>query len=327
MAFPGIGTIGNIISGVGTALRLPEMGISEAVIDPTRSIFTASPNNLSKGPTGGVGDTQAKTAPDPSGQYAGGSGGGAAAEKAAAINQINRLLGNIGVQRDQGLARIDQSVGTASNRLTEDQKRAMLGYDQQTEQNAKEKLSGTENVDRFANNSFTSLQRLLQGANAGNSSVMRDLVPQLVAKSAGTRRQGVFNTFGENQQGIDLNRADAETQFSRARTDLENQAKAKREDFLRSILESEQSAYDQLASLSSGGSAAAARSAAEARQGQLNALFGQFNPSIDVAPVNTKTSDLSQYTVDPAKIAQQGLPSETAYYLPQIKKRQAAVAA
>lgn len=291
---------------------------------------TTEPYNLLNTLPGAVGSTNI-SAPNPStvGQNDGGSyqydaaAAAAAAEKQSAIDQLNRILGNIGVQRDQGVQRLDTSYTNSRSRLDDDRSRAMLGYDNQSQQNEREKLRGTQQVDSFANSSYNNLSRILQGANAGNSSVMRDLVPQLVSKAAGQRRQGVFNTYGDNQLGIDAARNDAEDQFKESGEDLDLQRKTQKESFLRSILESEQDIYGQLQGLQSGGAASAAKAAADSRNAQLNALFTQFQPTLNSRAVNLKTPDISKYTIDPAVIKQGGnSPAETAYYLPGIKKKQ-----
>lgn len=252
------------------------------------------------------------------------------------INELNRILGNIAVGRDQGLQRLGSSFNTAKTRLGEDRTRAYEGYNQQDLQNSTEKLRGTEQVDQYAGSSYNSLQNILRGANAGNSSVARELIPQLVSKAAGQRRQGVFNTFGENQQGIDMARQDATTQFDRSEYDLGEQRKRSEEDFLRSILESEndiasqirqaQEAKAQAAGRGYAGAMAASagtRSQIASRDSQLNNLFNSYAPSLAPAAVNLKTPELGKYTVDKAAIQGGGnTPAETAYYAPQLKKRQ-----
>lgn len=352
--------LGNIIGGIGKTLRLPELGISEAlggsnpnslknnvthdssgnytlngqVYDRNGTPIMSLANQNSYGTTGGTSTG--------GGQYTGTS----AAQRAALadeqrfydenINELNRILGNIAVGRDQGLSRLGSSFNTAKTRLGEDRTRAMTGYEQQDLQNSTEKLRGTEQVDQYAGSSYNSLQNILRGANAGNSSVARELIPQLVSKAAGSRRQGVFNTFGENQQGIDLARQDATTQFDRSEYDLGEQRKRSEEDFLRSILESEQDIYSQIRQAQeakaqaagrgyAGAMAASAgsRNAISARDAQLNNLFNSYAPSLAPAAVNLKTPELGQYTVDKAAIQAGGnTPAETAYYLPQLRKRQ-----
>lgn len=269
----------------------------------------------------------------------GGSGATAAQERALyddQINYLNSILGNLGTQRDQGVRRIDQSADATARRLAEQKAKAMAGYDQQTLKNAQDKQKGVENVDDFANNSYKNLMRVLLGANAGSSSVSRELVPTLISKSAGTRRQGVFNTAGENEQAIVSARGDAEDQYRYSEEDLGNQRRQSKEDFLRGILGQEQELLGKRSSLeaqraaASGASyegtraaTAGTRAELDSRNAQLNALFGQFAPSFTAKAVNTKTPELGQFQVDPAQIrADQNMPGESRYYLSQIKKKQ-----
>lgn len=252
------------------------------------------------------------------------------------IAQLNSILGNIGNQRSQGLSRLEQSALDAKNRLTEQKTKTMQGYDQQSLKNAQDKQRGVEQVDDFANNSYKNLQRVLQGGNAGNSSVGRQLVPQLVSKSAGTRRQGVFNAAGENDASIASARGDAEDQYGYSFQDLENQRKSQQENFLSGIYQQEQDLYGKRAGIEAqkaaatgagyeGVRAATAGSRAEidSRAAQLNALFGQFAPTFNAKAVNTKTPDLKSYQIDPALIkGDQSIPQESRFYLPNLKKKE-----
>lgn len=270
----------------------------------------------------------------------GGSGGYSAADERLQyedqIAQINALLGNIGNQRGQGLSRLESSFNDSASRLGEQKTKAMAGYDQQSLQNAQQKQKGVEQVDSFANNSYNSLQRLLQGGNAANSSVGRTLVPQLVSKSAGTRRQGVFDTAGQNDQAIAGARGEAEDEFRYSQQDLENQKKSQQEQFLQGIINQEQDLLGKRAGFESQRAAAtgagyeAARNAAaatraeiDARTAQLSSLFGQYAPTFNARAVNLKTPELGQYTVDPAQIrGDQSVAAENRVYLPNIKKKQ-----
>jgi hypothetical protein len=280
-----------------------------------------------------------------SGGYSGGSNGGGGSAYSARdtqlqfqdqIDQINRLLGNIGVQRDQGNQRLESSFNDQNARLSEQEAKAMADYDQQQIKNGQQKQRGVEQVDNFANNSYNSLQALLRGGNAANSSVGRSLVPQLVSKSAGTRRQGVFDTAGENEQAIVSARGDAKDQFGYSKQDLMNQKRAQQEQFMQGILGQEQDLLGKRGGLESQRAAAtgagyeAARNAAagtrgeiDSRTAQLNALFGQFAPTFNARAVNLKTPELSQFQVDQAQIrGDQSTPGETRAYLPALKKRQ-----
>lgn len=241
------------------------------------------------------------------------------------IEQINRLLGTIDAQKNAGLQRLEAEYGANRGRLTEDQQRAMNDYAQQFTKNDQNRQKGVEQVDDFANNSFNNLRRILQGANAGSSSVMRELVPQLVSKGAGTRRQGVFDTAGENAQAITTAKKDAETQFARSFEDLDNQKRNQESQFRTGVdtqyndLLAQRLGLEQDAGIATD----ATRSALDSRTAQLNALFGQFAPQFSAKAVNLQTPELSQYQMDPAQIRMdQGLPQETRAYLPSLRKRE-----
>lgn len=274
-----------------------------------------------------------------SGGSGGGSGANAAQERALYDDQIgylNSILGNVGTQKSAGLQRLQSSAASANQRLQEQQTKTMSGYDEQGVKNAQQKQRGVEQVDSFANSSYNNLQRLLQGANAGNSSVGRQLIPQLVSKTAGTRRQGVFETAGENDQQIASARGDAEDQYKYSFEDLGNQRKQQEEDFLRGVLQQEQDLLGKRSTLEAQKAAATGanyegtraatagtRGEIDARTNQLNALFGQFAPTFQAKAMNLKTPELSQFTVDPGQIkADSKLPGESSYYLTQLRKKQ-----
>jgi hypothetical protein len=213
----------------------------------------------------------------------------------------------------------------------------MNGYDEQGVSNAQDKQKGVESVDQFANNSFNSLQRLLQGANAGNSSVARELIPYLVSKGAGQRRQGVFDQAGKNDQAIASARADATDQYNMSNEDLGNQRKQQEQNFRQSILQkqnelaAQKSALQTQGALATGADYASAKAAAASTQAgmadrtaQLSALFGQFQPTYTERQMNLKTPELGQFVVDKANIQSQGqgTPAESSYYMNQLKKKQ-----
>jgi hypothetical protein len=323
-----LGGFGQGIGKLGTALNLPELGISEllgsigggqiAGTGSQQSGYSKDGNASSPKP---MRDT-APTAP-PSGPLVNGTYDPAAAQRASALSEINRILGNVNTQRDQGLARLSASYGSSAQRLNEDRQRALGGYDEQSKQNEGEKLRGTEQVDQFANNSYSNLRRLLLGANAGGSSVARELVPQIVSKAAGQRRQGVFDTYADNEGGIEMARNDAITQYDRSAEDLENQRRNSEESFRRSILEQEQDLIRQQQELG-GIDAGTAGAQISSRDAQLNNLFAQFSPTFSAKAVNLQKPELGKYAVDRAAV-QQGkgqYPGETAYYLPALRKKQ-----
>lgn len=265
-------------------------------------------------------------APKPStDSYTDGSGTSAAQAKASSqISYIDQLLAGIGAQRDSGLQRLQSTYDTSKNRLTEDKTSAFAKYGQQRTQNDQNKQRGVEQVDQFANSSNNNLQRLLQSGNSGNSSVGKYLIPQLVSKAAGSRRTGVFNTAGQNASDIAGAENDANTQYNRAFADLDTQRKDQEQSFRQSILDKQNQLDLQKMGLQQDAGIAtdATQAALTARNNELNALFGQFQPTIDPQAVNLKTPELGKYTVDPASIryGQQG-PAETSAYLPSLKKK------
>lgn len=337
---PGI-NVGNAIKQVGSYVGLAPRGdydildtlsVQGGDRDPVNGAFIgpqyASPT------VGGDGPTQA----DPVDGYNAtsnfnGSGSGTnwtAADEGAfyddQISALSRLLGLTRTQFDTGLG----NIGMQRTRLGDQKAKTMQGYDDQALENNQDKQRGVESVDSFANNSFNNLRRLLQGAGAGSSSVARELVPQLVSKSAGTRRMGVFDTAGRNARDIDVARGDAEDQYRFAGEDIDSQEKSFREGILnkQNELEGNISELQIKKAMANGSGYEAAKAAAagtqssiDGRMAELNSLFGQFNPTYRA--VNTKKPELGKYTVDPAQInADQSIPAESRYYLPQIRKRQ-----
>jgi len=241
------------------------------------------------------------------------------------IDQINSLLGNIDAQARSGIGRLDSTYNETKRRFEEDQARAMQGYDKQVTDNERAKQRGVEQVDNFANQSYNTLMRLFQGGNSGNSSAARLQAPQLVSKAAGQRRTGVFETAGENAQNIDETRKDAEIQFGRAKTDTDNQYNQQKESFLSNIEQQKLDLLNKrlLMQQQAGAATAGTQSEIDQRTQALNALFGQFAPSFNVAAPTTQVRDLASYQIDPASIrGDQNLPAETRYYSPILKKKQ-----
>lgn len=268
-----------------------------------------------------------ETAPQNPGGGGSGSGGGTknGSTSQTQIDQINRLLGNIDAQARSGIGRLDSTYNETKRRFDEDQSRAMQGYDKQVTDNERAKQRGVEQVDNFANQSYNTLMRLFQGGNSGNSSAARLQAPQLVSKAAGQRRTGVFDTAGENAQNIDETRKDAEIQFGRAKTDTDNQYNQQKESFLSNIEQQKLDLLNKrlLMQQQAGAATAGTQSEIDQRTQALNALFGQFAPSFNVAAPTTQVRDLASYQIDPASIrGDQNLPAETRYYSPILKKKQ-----
>ena len=270
--------------------------------------------------------------PAPTSTYSDGSSGGggwsASDERAYYNDQIaslDRLLGVTNSQYTAGLGRL----GLERSKLGDTRTKTFNRYADQEVQNDQDKQKGVEGVDSFANNSYRSLMRLLQGANAGNSSVAREVVPYLVSKSAGTRRQGVFDQAGENTRNISIAKKDAEDEFGFAEDELKGQEKAFRDSILnkQNEIDAQKRQLQIQAAMADGTGYEAAKAAGDASQNsinarfdQLNSLFGQFAPHYRA--LNLQDPTLGKYTIDPAQIrADQNLPAESRYYNTQIRKR------
>lgn len=253
------------------------------------------------------------------------------------INSLNQLLGLTNTQRDSGLQNLQDSFGSQSQRLNEQKQKTFAGYDEQSVESGQNKQRGVEQVDQFANNSHNSLQRLLQGGNAGNSSVGRELIPYLISKGAGQRRQGVFDQAGKNDQAIASARGDAQDQYRFSEEDLNNQRGNQERSFREGILNKQNELEGQKRGLeiqraqATGQGYEAARAAGQSsqnsindRMSQLNSLFGQYKPTFNARAMNLKTPELGQFTVDPAQIRNNnsGQPAESSYYINQLKRKE-----
>ncbi len=234
------------------------------------------------------------------------------------ISQLDQLLGYTETQKTKGLGELQGSFEASKTRLN-------AGLDAQGVQNQQAKEKGVGQVDQYGNDSYKSLQRLLQGANAGNSSVGRDLIPYLLSKGMGQRRSGVMDTFGQNEQSLNTNRTD-ENQ------NLENQRKKQESSFLEGILGkqnelSNQKYQAQIARDMAGGQgyaqaqagAQGIRSGMNDRQAQLAGLFDTYKQDFTYnAP-----KPLSEFTVDKGLIGQGGQQQTgQSFYLQQLKKKQ-----
>lgn len=275
------------------------------------------------GGSGGGTNTQQQS----TGGGSGGSGGPSKQQVAqnAQLDQISRLLGILGTQEKEGISAIDKGYNSQKSRLTEQQTKAMSGYKDQFLKNDQDRQKGVNQVDDFAYNSYNALQNLLRGSNAGVSSVARQVVPQVVSKGAGTRRQGVFDTAGENTKQITVAQKDAEDQFRYGFEDLGNQrndqTKTLRQGIQQQAMDLE--AQKLMLEADAGRATDGTSRSLDARAKTLMSLFGKYAPSYTAKAMNLKTPELGQFQVDPAAIRQdQGIAAENRAYLPAIRERE-----
>ena len=247
------------------------------------------------------------------------------AESQKQIDAINRMLGLTNTSRQAGLKELQTGYNDRKASLASDQARTNQGYKDQTLQNEQARTRGYEQVDNFANTSQSNLQRIFQGANAGNSSVARLLAPHLVGKAAGSRRLGVTQTAGENAQGIAGAQEDANWQYKEAYADAERERKAQEKSFLRGIAEQESDLLTKRQSFEQDAGIANADTQAQIdkRFATLTSLFGKYAPTYSAKRMDFKKPELSKYAVDPAQLQlNNNLPAETRYYGTQLKKKQ-----
>lgn len=351
------GAVGNVVDYLGTAANLPELGLSEALsggektlntgrydvnapkpldtaLNPVTETFynmatTGSPLSTSQSSqptyTEDVLGASSTLSPSRASGYSGSAYGGGSSsnltnEQASyddTISMLDRLLNYAATKRQQGVQSIEDQIAGSK----EAQRKA---FEKQRLQNTQAQESGYNEVGNFANTSLNNLNRLLQGANAGRSSVGQVLAPFMVSRAADTRRKAVTDTAGENMQNIQI----AE---DTANQDIENQRKSKLSEFEQAMLTSQndlesQKRQAQIArGMASGlGYAQAAQqaqgltSSMDNRYAQLADIFNKYKPdySVKEAPA------LSTYQVDPAKLTQgQTDPTQSSFYLNQLKRK------
>jgi hypothetical protein len=247
-----------------------------------------------------------------------------AAQRTSAIDQINRLLGVVGEQERAGLSSIETGYSNERQRLSDQQAKANRDFGLQSESNSKQRQAGLGQVDDFAYNSYNTLQRLARAGNAGDSSFARQVVPNVVAKGAGTRRTGVINTAGENEQAISLAKGDAEDQFRAGFSDLDTQKNSQIQALRSGVQNQAMDLEGQRAQLEAAGGGVSQNTinSLNSRAETLKSLFGQYAPQFTPKAVNLKTPELGQFTVDKATLGMGGnTPQETRAYLPGIEAK------
>ena len=324
-------------------------GDSDAGFQNTGDQFTANGNTLTDkyadyvGQPGSVRNATRVDAPAATGN--GGSvlgtntGGGSYIDTAAVerqrmqasnqrqIDQINTMLGVYAPQKAAGLTSIDSKFNESGRRLGEQRTAANTGYDEQDTQALAGRTRGYEQVDNFANNSANSLNRIFQGANAGNSSVARLLAPKLVGQASDSRRLDVTTSANENIGNIKRARDDATSDFNYADQELENNRGYEKDAFEKGIVQSELEQYGQRQALEqeAGFNTSGSQNEINARAGRLSQLFGagSFNPSYQARAVAPRAVPLNDLKVDPIQIQTgQNPQQQSSYYSPLLKRKQ-----
>lgn len=315
-------------------------GIQPAAGSPQRAVYGMSAGGGAY--TGGGGGSY-------SAATGGGGGGGYAAPAAPqpdheavaywndAISSLQRLLSSTNVQKEQGLAGLANSYNRNLGDLNEQESTALRNYGIKRDDTQKGRQTSLRQIDTSARQGNEGLRRLFQLAGAAGSSAATMVAPNAVARDASTKRSGALETFGRNLRDIDLAEGDAKAGFVRGRRDLDSQKREKEQSFIEGILNMQNDLQSKLSNavtqkgIANGGTysgLAGARAqyqgAINQNQNQLNNLFNQYrDPQFNVKPVEVRTPNLAQYTVDPTTIdlAQQnpGIPEELLPYLPALR--------
>lgn len=292
------------IDNVGTALNLPEWGISEgqgggstvntgrvqgsgnAANSPliNNAFTTRQVSNGLNFDTGASGQLQ-------NGAQSGAVNNNAAAVAAAAaaaskadaiasyndqMNQLQALLGRTNTGLDQALTKNTDEYNRNVGAAEADKAKQLAAYsDKEVAQN-QGKLDSYGTINRNANNGFRSLAQIIGRASGTGSSAFQELLPDVIGKDTSGKRQEVTETYGRNLQGIQKARDQYGLDFQGVLEDLARQ-RGDNENAARSGIEGQrQSINQQLASVAAqkaaanGGGYAAQRDAAQPYQSAID---------------------------------------------------------
>lgn len=325
MGFFGSGVLGNIISGTGTALGLPELGISEQ-LNGNQVVTGTGSNQLYPGTTDNsqnygylaqqAGATNGGNTTDPA-TTNGTTGTTGSAPKysqqdldylSGQQSLYERMLQSLGSTLNSGLSNLDQSKISAENQAKTKQERAMRDFGVQREDSTREKQNAIGKVDNNARTLSDSLRRVLGMASGSGSSAYQFAAPQAVARQASQQRSNVLGSFGQNERNLDTAISDTNVDFQSVLDNIAQQRREKEESLRAGVLQQEQGLQSSLSDIASeraglmGGNALSATAPYRDRfmgiQNELDALPSRFANSISARELNVATPKLSDYLVD-----------------------------
>lgn len=211
---------------------------------------------------------------------------------------LRRLLGSLGTQRDQGIQKLSDSYN--SEKLAGENQ-----YNQQGEDNTRQKMGALDKVDTNARTAYNSLRRLLGLSGSANQSALKFAAPSAIARVASGERNDQIENFGLNERNI----TNARQTFL---DDLDAKKKERESEFLKGIASQEQSLNSDLGDIAArrvqnnGGDYAAVRAARspfqasiDAKQAEIDGLFNKYNTPFNA---NKTLATLNQFNVDKAAI-------------------------
>lgn len=236
-------------------------------------------------------------------------------------SNLQRLLGSLGTQKQQGLQKLSDSYNN-------EKQAGELQYEQQVKDNTRQKLSAFNKVDANARTAYNSLKRLLGLSGGPNQSALKFAAPDAIARVASQERGDQVENYALNDRNIE----NAKTSFLQ---DLLNKKNERESDFLKGIMSQEQSINSDLGDIAAqraqvnGGNYEAIRAARSPfqnvinqRQSDIDNLFNQYNTPFNA---NKQLATLNQFNVDKAAVnanQAQGQADYSPYQQPLRKKLQ-----
>jgi len=278
---------GDLADNVGSALSLPELGLSELWSGGRATNRTSNPAgvNLVNSPAGwGLGTngayTQATSSVAPTGTgmvgsaggnvigdttsggggYYGGYGGGggsapaySSSDLAYIDDQIAQLTGQqarIGAGLQTGLTGLEDSYNQNVSTQNEKRSRAIQDFNTQTEDTTRQKDSAIGKVNTNARILSDSLRRRLGMAGGSDSSAYQITAPGAVARNASADRTGVVENYGVNFRNLDVAKKRADTDFSTLLQGLSDQKRNSERGLRQGIMEQQNQVDTSLADAS-----------------------------------------------------------------------------
>lgn len=330
-------SLGSTASIAGTALGLPEFGISEQLTGNQANY--ATPPTMYNQPIssfgleqlyGGSGGSTTQVAGAQNGgdtgggtQASGGSGGGTSTYNADDLayldtqeSQLRRLLESAQSALGSGLSNLTDSFNRETGSANQQRGRAMENFGVQRQDMTAGKQNALGAVDTNARTLNDSLRRMLGMASGSGSSAYKFAAPNAVARQASQNRTNVLGDYGKNERDLVLSENRAKTDFEQLLEDLARQRNEKESELRGGVLEREQGIQRDLGNVAGerakllGGGYSQVRlaqqpfeSAINSRQSELDGLFERFrSPQLTAKPVEVNTPQLRDYMVDRASI-------------------------
>lgn len=296
-----LGDVGNVISGVGGAIGLPDLGIGNALggSNTLPGALQNVPASLNTGRNASSPDfiqSNTQVAAPLADPNAPGSTDAAtqqlAQQQAAAQNNqnlINTQLGLLPGQQQTGTTNINNAYQSALDNLLNGKNTALNTLGNQRAQTNQNYVNSVSGIDQGVSNTNSGIQRLLGSHGAGNSSAASILAPYASARQGAIQRGQVENTYGQNKTALDNSANDISTQFNNSSGLLGTQKQSQLDQLLSGIDSSKAALLAQEASPDQAAIAALGQ--------QVNQLG--VNPTFTPQAVNLKAPTLNDYAYNP----------------------------